>query len=213
MCSGELRNDQFPFRWDISVFLLTYLSLPREATWMPRDVILPSSAASPSSPFLPGSLSFGSRVQSHWPRLGLLSWPPWWVAMTCGFFLCLIPSVRLLPSPPIPGLSWTTAFVSWLAVSFLTPFCSRFNSHPPVAAVLDHSICLSTCCIFSDSLLFSVQLSSSSGCCPEAQGMPSVPCRWCWWICVAAHAQNSRAQPSPPPSRELLGWSPIIQPY
>lgn len=138
MCSGELRNDHFPFRWDISSFLLTCLSLPWEATWMPRDVILPGSAASPSSPFLPGSLSSGSQAQSHWPGLGLLSWPPWWVAVTCGFFLCLIPSVHLLPSPPIPGLSWTTAFVSRLAVSFLTPFCSRFNSHPPAAALLKH---------------------------------------------------------------------------
>lgn len=60
--------------------------------------------------------------------LCLLFCPPWWVVVTCPSFLCLISNIQLLLLGPRPGLFWTTASVSWLALSFLTLSYSQVRS-------------------------------------------------------------------------------------
>lgn len=104
--------------------------------------ILPKSPAFPGPLFLPGSLSSGSRVPLHRPGLGLLSWPRWWVAMTCGSLSVSAPG-PICSLRPHSRLSWATAFGPQcpLAVSFQTSCCSLLGSRPPGAPLLKHRAC------------------------------------------------------------------------
>lgn len=80
--------------------------------------------------------------------------------------------------PGLGLLSWPRWWVAVVcASSSVSAAGSICSLRPPFQPLLDHSICLSTRHIFSDSSLSSVQLSSSSGPSPEAQGVPSFPCR------------------------------------
>ena len=167
----------FLFRWDSSDFLLTYLSLPGGKACGCHRACHPSQISCLPRALVPARLLvLGSRVPFRRPGLGLLSWPRWWVAMTCASS----------------------------SVSASGSICSP----APFQALLGQTVCVSTRRIFSDSFLFSAQLSSSRGPCPEAQGVPALPCRQRWGICVADTCMERQAWPPrpPSPSRGLLGW-------
>lgn len=87
----------------------------------------------------------------------------------------LISSICLLLPVPSSGLSRTVTLVSPLAGSFLTPSGSRFNSYLSSAAV------------------------------PEAQGLPSLPCKG-WGACVVGrHMERTAVSPPCLHPRKLLG--------
>ena len=137
----------FLFHWDSSDFLLTYLSLPGGyGVWMPQGIssfpnlLLPQGPRSCQAPchLVHGSRSTGLALACS---LGLAGGLRWLLVLPLSQ-----PQGPSAPLAPHSRLSWTTASVSPLAVSFQTP-------------------------------LFSVQLLSCSGPSPEAQGVPSLPCR------------------------------------
>lgn len=82
----------------------------------------------------------------------------------------LISSIRLLLPVPSSGLSGTITLFSQLAGSSLTPSCSRFNSYLSSAAL------------------------------PEAEGLPSLPCKGCGCMCHGQARGKNSSQPSLPPS-------------
>ena len=131
----------FLFRWDSSDFLLTYLSLPGgkacgcHQAWHPSQISCLPRALVPAR-----LLVLGSRVPFRRPGLGLLSWPRWWVAMTCASS-SVSTAGSICSLRPHSRLSWAKLFVCPLAISFQTRFCSLLSSHPPGAPVLKHRAC------------------------------------------------------------------------
>lgn len=132
----------FLFHWNSSDFLLTYLSLPAgDGMWMTPgmssfpNLLLPQGPRSCRAPCHPvhGSRSTGPALACS---LGLAGGLPWFVLLPLSQ-----PQGPSAPFAPHSSLSWTTASVSPLAISFQTPLCPRFSSRPPAAPLLKHRVC------------------------------------------------------------------------
>ena len=129
----------FLFRWDSSDFLLTYLSLPGGKACGCRRACHPSQISCLPRALVPARLLvLGSWVPFCRPGLGLLSWPRWWVAMTCSSSVSAAGSI--CSPPPFQALLGQSVCVS-TRLSFQTRFCSLLSSHSPGVPLLKRRAC------------------------------------------------------------------------
>ena len=158
-----------------------------------------------------------------------LSQPPWglWRVDAPGHII--LPKSAASPGPSfLPGslssgswvpfhrpglglLSWPRWWVAMTSGSSSVSATGSISSpRPPFQALLDHSVCLSTCCIFSDSsvlgsaLVLQRPLSWSTG--RALSSLLVTLANMCSWhvLWTAGHGCPPLL-PAPPPSRELLG--------
>ena len=142
-----------------------------------------------------------------WMPPGLPSFPNLLLAQ--GPRSCQAPCPRVVGPVP-PARPWLAVLASLVGCDDLFFLCLSRRVHllpaPIPGSPGPKCLCVHSP-IFSDSFLFSAQLSSSRGPPPEAQGVPALPCRQHWGICVADTCTERQAWPPrpPSPSRGLLG--------